>query len=263
MKFTTKVVSTRFQLDDACELLKRNNYEIPEGFSEDAVQTGPGSLNFYVMGQKIRVVDEEPQLFTAFMSHLAPYDPASAAGPVKIECIYSDQNYYMFFTPDDLKDLGPRAYYLKDTLQICAERTLPVVLDYKQTLCLAGMERQGVSVITAQSEVDEVRAFLERNGYKIPEGMANDVWQTGPGSLHFYIMARNDDGDILGVAKISAHDIEAEPGGSVQIEAVYMDKGCKAPAVKRQFLKDVLGVCANRMVSGVLLRIEDMVCLSA
>lgn len=264
MKFTTEVVSTRFQINDAYELLERNRFEIPEGFDEDARQTGPDSLNFYVMGQKTRVVDdEEPQEITAFLSHLVPYDPASAFGPVKIEFIYAERNYGMFFTLDDLKDLGPLSHYLKGTLQVCAERTLPVVLDYEQTLCLAGKERKGASVITAQSEVDEARAFLERNGYKIPEGMANDVWQTGPGSLNFYIMARDDDGGILGVAKIDPPGVGGEPAGLVKITNVYMDKGCETPAVKRRFLEDVLRVCANRMVSGVLLRIEDMVCLSA
>lgn len=261
MKLTTQVV-TRFQLNDAYELLERNRYEIPEGFAEDVGQTGPDSLNFYVMGQKTRVVDEEPQEFTAFMSHLVPYDPAADFGPVKIEFIYTERNCGMFFEPDELKYMNPLPLYLKDTLQVCAERTLPVVLDYEQTLLLAGKERKGASVITAQSEVDEARAFLERNGYKIPEGMANDVWQTGPGSLNFYIMSQNDDGSILGVAKIDPPGIGGEPADLVKITNVYMDKGCKPPAAKRQFMEDVLRVCANRMVSGVLLSVEDMACLS-
>lgn len=261
MKFTTKVVSTRLQLNDAYELLERNRYKIPEGFEEDVGQTGPDSLNFYVMGQETCVVDEEPQENTAFVSHLVPYNPASDFGPVKIEFIYVEQDY-MWLAPDDPKDLSLRPQFLRGTLQACADRTLPVVLTYQQMLLLAGKQRKRVSVITAQSEVDEARAFLERNHFKIPEGMANDVWQTGPGSLNFYIMSQNDDGSILGVAKIDPPGIGGEPAGLVKIENVYMDKGCKTPAAKRQFMEDVLRVCANRMVSGVLLSVEDMACLS-
>lgn len=249
MKFKMDVMVTQFEVDAACAFLEKERLEIPKGMADDVKQTGPASKTFYVVAK-----DDNGGILG--VGKLSPYDiQAKPDGPVKVETIYMRQ------FSDFVANSERTCQFLESVLDICKARQVSVVLtrEWLAHFARAGKKKRATLMIT-QSEADEARAFLERNHFEIPEGMADDVRQTGPTSQTFYVMDRNTNGSIFGVAKISPYDIQAEPGGPVKIEAVYIDKGCRKHS---PFYKDILRVCADRKVPGIVLETEEMGFLSA
>lgn len=242
MKFEVHTMFTQREIDAARAFFERNGYKIPEGMADDVRQTGSKSPTFYVIGK-----DALDDLIG--VGKVVPNDVQSGLfDAVKIEAIYLD---------DDVQDLGTRRQFIKGALKCCDHRWLDPVLTDKQMAYLA-RRMKGMAVMTTQSEVDEARAFLERNHFEIPQGMADDVRQTEPTSQTFYVMAKNTDGGICCVAKVSPYDIGAGPGGPVKIENVYLAENREVRLRYRQFIEGIWHICSDRKASGIVIDGDSM-----
>lgn len=112
--------------------------------------------------------------------------------------------------------------------------------------------------VTTSNHVRAVHDFLKRNEILVPEGMDETIENTGLRARHFYLVAEEKSGNIIGLAEISPFGYKCEPDYVLKLRVVGLDKRDQGLGMKKEFIRHIFEACRIREIPVIAMENKSM-----